>query len=498
MTEKAKEDRLELSDYRKLISLPDLMELYGFYEGARSSKDGVKMCRDELDENGNVKRKVDGSTKKQDIFIINKNKEGEYGYFDSGDLSTKHSVIDFFMAMHSKNMPPERSKRFGKVISYCKQYMANSEKFIRPEDSKYQIGKSGERDSNGFSRKWLGLKDLENTSFLDKRGIDKKIRTHRYFKPLIKNYINKTKDGKSYLHTAFLMVDQKGERGFAHRNDLYENKKSFGGCIGNRGQMACISVNKAEKLDIIIMTESLVDSMSHYELNYQSLKDKEVKYIDSAGSWESGHTRLLDYVSYHQKPDIIVSGFDNDLPGMKYNVQMLGNLDNRGYIYSKNNELFANSLVKVKTNQENRKVGRCEFIFVCKNQEQGLKYTARLRDLLEEYNLKNESEGFKGRYSSYLNSSSDKLVSVNVEFPNQIPYWQDMSEFLLEHRFSGDLSYKRELPHFLDFNNDLRLEKGIHPKFEYAMENDERVIIEKIDETKVINIARDHNETRVI
>ncbi len=417
----------DLNKYKKEISLPDfLISHFGFQESSeKSTRSNPRLENRETGE----------------IFIIKKNIAGYYTYWSPKDPEIKGKTILDFMQ--------ERLKREGKGASLYQVALTldnyiRSGKIVSTENSVFRLAEKRYEISSLEKE----IKPLMNQYFFKKRGISEHMLETPVFKNIFgeREYFDKKK-GKVYSNVVVKLFDETGLVGISQRN------LHFKGCLASRSEaLAATNPDRSRPVDVFYIGESMIDNVSHYEMNYDSLKDKNVVYFSSEGCLTPGQINLLQKSLDKIKPDKLVSLYDNDIAGQCFTLNLFGNI-------------------------------------VCKGMGEGI--TMRLKDNIKENFIECEfempeclselkSKDFPPRFFS--ESMSGDVILGNQEKVGEEAkvLWtvrfqrvlENVKEFVDKTRvFRLGETVGREMPLTNDFNDDIRVFKGIHPDWKIEQVN---------------------------
>ena len=155
--------------------------------------------------------------------------------------------------------------------------------------------------------------------FLGKRGIKSETLESPVFKDVFfsRKYKMLRKD---YYNTCVIMQNASGFQGISQRG-YYENGNSFKGIIGNKyGSLAVSNYDQSRPIDLILIGESMIDNVSHYQMKLLN-SNKNVVYVSTEGNITQGQIELIDFLLSHNNITDITNQlmyiFDNDLNGYK-------------------------------------------------------------------------------------------------------------------------------------------------------------------------------------
>lgn len=403
----------DLNEYKTKISLPDfLIDNYKF-----EPVEGSSACYPKL------KSRDTGQT-----IVVKMNKNGNYTYFDIHDDTIKgKSILDFLQNELSQNgkLPSLYS------IALILDNYIKSGQVVNPDNSRYYLTKS---DSD-LSLLLKEIEPLRDKSFLMSRGVSEEILGFRPFKDVFfeRSFF---KNEQVYKNTIVKMFNKSGVAGLSQRN--FE----FKGCLVSRYDSLAVSTpDKTRPIDIYFIGESMLDAVSHYEINNERLKDLNIVYFSSEGSLTAGQIELFQNSVNLVKPKNIISLFDKDIAGQGYNLKLFGNLiqEGRGEDIS----------TEVNMNADDSFVSLDITMLKC--------IADNKREILSTEFF---SESIKGEVELSVNEHGGN-ESWEIKFPKS---YENVNAFvdklqILRHA-NGNLS--REVPLTNDFNDDLRALKGVH------------------------------------
>ena len=297
-------------DFIKLkteISLPDFFLKLGWKFAPGSSPSSPKM--------------TDG----EHFYVIKKNKEGHFTYWDTHSELRGKTIIDFtkqHMYEQTGKMPTLRE--VGEILQ---TYLDNKE-LVLVKDSKYTVNNATLTED----QRTILYKQLKPYcgDFLQKRGISEEVLSSPTFSGTF--YSRKfNNNGKIYNNTCVMMVSEKGFEGISQRGIREEDKKSFKGFLGSKiGSIACSKFDKSRPIDIVYIGESMIDNASHFQIkNLKSTKN--ILYISAEGNMTTGQMELIKLLLNHHniKSENLFYIFDNDKQGYKYTIKLDDYLNNK-------------------------------------------------------------------------------------------------------------------------------------------------------------------------
>lgn len=291
-------------DFNKLkaeISLPDLLLHFGWSFAPGTSSAAVKM------------------TNGTDVYIIKKNKQGQQTYWDLHGTDRGKSCLDF--------MQQELYRQTGKMpslreVGEALQNFLNNHDIITTNNSTIKVT-DGSLDRNQLTLLRHELKPYSE-DFLEKRGIKSETLESPVFKDVFFSRKYKVLR-KVFYNTCVILQNANGFQGISQRG-YDENGKSFKGIKGNKyGSIAVSSYDPSRPIDLILVGESMIDNVSHYQMKLIN-SNKNVVYISTEGNITQGQIELIDFLLSHNNVTDITNQlmyiFDNDNNGYKYAIKL--------------------------------------------------------------------------------------------------------------------------------------------------------------------------------
>lgn len=320
-----------LKFYKTNISLPDfiLQSNLGFVVDPASTNHNVRLCRYQLDKNGDRIPKKGKGFEKEFSWVFKKKPDGIEIYFDfvTDDVvgEKKHHTIIDFVHEHLFNNHPSASVDWERLRSHLDAYL-ESDKFISPGESDFNLkkySKSASVTDRIFDNVLKPPSDI-NFNFLKHRSIPKEIFLLDMF-------------SKSYgVHEKTVMINNAPKmirnHAFYHKNaegkvvavqDCYiKNGKTEKLYSGERGAGIWITDfnNTDNERKVMIHGESGIDMISHYAINANRLRSSSVTYTAYGGqiAFEQLKTSQLRMNKLGIKDSVFA--FDNDKAGKKYTI----------------------------------------------------------------------------------------------------------------------------------------------------------------------------------
>jgi hypothetical protein len=476
--------KYDSNHFKTEISLPDFLKQYGFEVDKKgSSKNCAKMRNEETGE----------------ILLIRKTPTGIYIIWDPlNDLFRGSTIIDFVLEKH-KNDFPDRPFTFRDAANLLTDYI-DGKHFISAHTSYYKLDHE-KVESNIINREYNSLKPFTERTFLHKRGIEDFIIDSAIFKSKIYNHSFVDEKGVEHINTAFPLNGETEIVAISKRND------NFKGMIGEKDNGIFITKDPVNggKIDKLILTESAIDAISHYQINYDKLKDKKIRYISTEGAFSENQTELISKVINKQTPDEVCFGQDNDLEGTHQITKLLTNLrlDEKllKEVRKENHHIDIKSfksktdcwveityineavtLKEVKNKSDHKTLAENEKIKE-KAAEVRLQEITNVLDFFK--NANKDLKGISHEECPFGNSvsmdSKNNQAIVRITFNNHHFNWEKINRFIIDNKFKKyNIDFLREMPITKDFNDDLKAIKGIHPDYRITFDENRNPILEKV------------------
>lgn len=256
-------------------------------------------------------------------------------------------------------------------------------------------------------------------------------------------------DDRKIVNTAFPINSEDGTIGLIIRNKNLKEVDGF-------RDIGLWSSSQIDAPKSIIITESPIDSLSHYQLH----KPEKAIYYSTGGSPSSNQPTILQNEIYQLKPEQVVLANDNDLGGIKANIQILNKLE------GKHNDLE----IGLVTNEKYSALA----ILKSPNIDEA---ATRLENTL------NQGEDIKVAQARRTGDTT-----AEIQFPKKSAYFQKIEEHLIREKgLENQVVVQR--PFGKDFNEDLQnscpfsliKEKDEHRELigKYALASEAKEAIEK-------------------
>ncbi|OGX87127.1 hypothetical protein BEN47_11645 [Hymenobacter lapidarius] len=303
-------DPTELDRFKRDIDLVD----YASRTGYEVTKEGRNGHWHQLEKDGEK--------------LIVTRKDDHQVYLNVGDDRDKGSVIDF-----AKTRGGDGSGlNLGQVRQELREYLNDGPAPVRqyapaPDVSRLNalpVGDPGHERQQEEDRKTrlitevLGVRgELTDRSYLHGRGIDDTTIDSPAFQGRIF-----TAQQNEHKNTAFPLYNENGLASVEQKNEHYKNLLHL---PKNGIWVSHPTEGKETPVARIVVSESAVDSLSHYQLKHE--KDaKNTLYIATSGTPTEVQVALIQRVIDKQEPKEIVLANDRDAGGRQFNMNYMNEL----------------------------------------------------------------------------------------------------------------------------------------------------------------------------
>lgn len=428
-------------------------------------------------------------------------KYNEHYYFSqelaqAGDKKNHGSIIDL-VGMHY-NADYSSSLRI--VDNFLIHNRKLKENFNQVHIKPSEVNMESEAKRLG---QYHSIRPLEDSSFLNQRGISNETINDKRFSSVINNSLSE--DGR-HLNTAFPIHGTQGLIGFEIRNH------NFKGVMDQKNDgfwRSCL--DHSQKCESVILTESAIDALSHAQINGDKSNSL---YLSTAGNITSRQVELLQtildkgtavkgvltkeldprlygdvvltkdqkdhngkvvmdkddkavtisYVGYN-KPHKLVLGFDNDQAGKMLTVKTLGKLNVSEFFTRQENKALKDSEITVYSNKTTNS-GRVNWQMKGDDEKQ---IKEALTKVAECFNLKNKQFIGKLDEKAPFELTFDKN-QVDIRFKNQNKQWDLVTDAVKEIKFLNSPKLEIDRPITKDYNQDLKGYLGIDTVAEKKIE----------------------------
>ena len=437
---------IDYNKYKTQISLPEfLINEYNFTPVKGSSNKHPKLEHPDTGE----------------VYIVKKNTQGQFTYFDIHNDSVRgFTILDFLLAEHEKQSRPITLVQAAQMLD---EYI-DSGKSINPANSNFILNSEAVSESHLYTIAH-SLKPLSHLTedFLSSRGISAELLQHPFFLNTVweKPYLDENK--KLHHNVVFKMQNFSGQIAFSQRN------QQFKGCLGPRG--SCLTSSNVPRINEAVQKvyfgESMIDCISHFALNFDDLKDLNIAYLSSEGNLTGDQVKQFEkLLSQRQIPTFSLI-FDNDLAGHYYSAMTLGNLS----LPADFSDVSPSTAIPLKFSlseipfEINKNKDQSSFKFAVPFSFDIHEFTMYYSSVMHRANNVLHSVDPVTDPFSFLVNPSFKQLEYQVTFPSTSLHWKEAFNVIHQLKFSGTADIKRELPLLNDFNDDLTLFTGKNTKY---------------------------------
>ena len=264
--------------------------------------------------------------KNLDQIVVSKAASGDYLYFNRQNDRDRGSVIDFIKFRVENPLvdairPTPGKSIWGSVLDNARQFMN-----LLPEQRRTseQLQKSivpvenGDQYIPAFLAKTTALTD---TRYLNYRGINDETLHNPLFENTIRNHIHegvgKNEKPYKFVNTAFLQ---------SHKNNIVGLEIKAQGFQGQAkdslNSAAWWLSNNTLRTSSLLITESGIDSLSHYQLK----KPENTMYASASGQLTDNKIFELKRLIQDKGIKNVKLGFDNDEQGHIYDTKVIAGL----------------------------------------------------------------------------------------------------------------------------------------------------------------------------
>ncbi len=437
---------IDYNKYKTQISLPEfLINEYNFTPVKGSSNKHPKLEHPDTGE----------------IYIIKKNTQGQFTYFDIHNDSVRgFTILDFLLTEYEKQSQPITLVQAAKMLD---EYI-DSGKSINPANSNFILNSETVSESHLYTIAH-SLKPLSHLTedFLSSRSISQNLLQHPVFLNTVweKPYLDENK--KLHHNVVFKMQNFSGQLAFSQRN------QQFKGCLGPRGS-CLVSSNVPrtnEPVEKIYFGESMIDCLSHFALHFDDLENSNIAYVSSEGNLTTEQISQFEKLLLQRNIPCFSLIFDNDLSGHYYSAMTLGNL----FLPADFSDVSPSTSIPLKFSlneipfEINKNKDQSSFKFTVPFSFDIHEFTMYYSSVMHRANKDLHSVDPKTDPFSFLVKPSFNQLEYQVAFPSTPHHWKEASNVIHKLKFSGSVDIARELPLMNDFNDDLTLFTGKNAKY---------------------------------
>jgi len=396
-------DPKKLDNYKRINLVDFASSQYGYKIDSKDSTKKWPVLRNQND----------------DKMLMHQNENGQWSFTNLHNDSERGSIFDFI----NKEQP---KLSFKEIVDRLEKYEPSISATLEEHAS----------TANVFDKshlKHVSKINENNIMYLvHERKIDPEILLNDpKFKDKIQIY-----SSDKFKNIAFPITnDKKPISGFILKN------KEFSGYLKSSEHSNSLWVSnydRSKPVDKLFISESPIDSISHYQLNKKDLKNKNVVYMATGGSPTKGQINLVDkFVAAKALSNMdveqIESLFDNDLGGRQFAAKFNGELKS----------------IKKTDSPDLQHIG-----YSVKKDNPNIKATVNFSNTNEK-ELTSFSKRFdKEKFNIETSARQDGTSKVELTFPKESKeHWKDFTNGL------NDLNKNKvanTFPKLKDFNKELQ------------------------------------------
>ncbi|MBO3273119.1 biofilm formation regulator BssR [Hymenobacter defluvii] len=312
------EPELSFAQVKREINLVDLALTLGYEHNREKSGPNMEKGKFHVfDYRGN---------KNLDQIIISKSPSGDYMYFNRQNDRDKGSVIDFIKFRLENPLidgirPTPGKSIWGSVIDNARQFMNLPPEQRRTSENLQKTIAPIERGDQYIPNFLAKTTPLTDTKYLNCRGISNETLQNPLFENTVRNHVHEGigKNDKPYkfVNTAFLQ---------SHKNNIVGLEIKAQGFMGQAANSLNSAAwwlsNNTPRTNSLIVTESGIDSLSHYQLK----KPENTMYASGSGELTDNKIFELKRVIQDKGIKNVKLGFDNDEQGHLFDTKMIAGL----------------------------------------------------------------------------------------------------------------------------------------------------------------------------
>ena len=294
-----------------------------------------------------------------------------------------------------------------------------------------------------------GFNGFSNKNFFKNRGISENTINHKKFRGTIFSAEYKHQN-TTYRNTLFPLQTQNDLVGYDVRNEHYK------GTIGLKKAAFWRSNYDPTKPVQIILTDSPLDAIAHFELYGKKLEEeqgKNILYLSSAGTLQINQVKTLNKIINNKEftLDKISFGFDNKPTDQRFTTRALGNLK----FQENKNKILANAVVNpVFVNKEDNYI---EIKINTNTREDAISTLSYFHGLIDKYNkIQAKFSGQDKTYTVKEEILKDNSLNLQLEFNNHLGNWLTVNEMVKEFKFANSPKIEFLHPRGKDFNEELK------------------------------------------
>ncbi|MEP2026943.1 MAG: toprim domain-containing protein [Reichenbachiella sp.] len=315
----------EIADFKQNINLPSVAESLGFVlNKSKSSISTVVMAHPVNNETFHFFT----NAKTKDQLFRNIHNSKQVG-----------TVIDLYQLMSP-------GLNLGQVRVALRPFLN-----LPPTRRQFTISPSFQQRNPDDSVNQFIVHKLTNTHFLNSRGIkDDTLFSQKFNNTINQVHLHSSKYNKTFENTAFPIKHKGITLGLDVRNKTKEGSFKHAAATSKRS-LGVWTSNKPDQTDKILIVESPIDALAHYQSN--PIKNKGTFYIATNGQPSEQHVIIIKEFIDELDPPVIALGNDNDNAGIRFNINYLSQLQTNSDVNWKlelngNNFLEFNIVINIK------------------------------------------------------------------------------------------------------------------------------------------------------
>jgi len=292
----------KLDAYRRDINLIDFLEGEGFRVNPKKGPRHGKWV---------LLQDADGGRK----LLVTRAASGQYQFFNPEDDRDRGTIVDYVAAKLGADLRGKDGWR--QLFEYLDRHQGH----VQPVASGFLFPNAPPVPTGGsLSPEDFCLKPLTDPTYLLSRGITEKTLGSAEFWGKIFNRDHLDQRGFRHTNTVFPLEDEGGLAGIIIRNrhaNYINGNKAGGLWVSN-------AVGEGSPAELFVC-ESPIDALSYHQVQPPDSPGGRV-YVATAGTLSAAQPGAIQALIDRLRPQRVVLANDNDLSGMRYNLQLLGAL----------------------------------------------------------------------------------------------------------------------------------------------------------------------------
>lgn len=303
-------DPNELDRFKRDIDLVDYAQRYGYQVG----KEGKRGDWHQLEKDGEK--------------LIVTRKDDHQVYLNPGDDRDRGSVIDFTKTRGGDG----QGLNLGQVRRELREYLDGSPAPARVYATPPEVGRLNALPVGHPDQERQAEEDRKTRLISEVLGVKKELtdRTYVHGRGITDATIDSpafqgrvfTAQQNEHRNTAFPLYNEQGLASVEQKNEGYKNLLPL---PKNGIFVSHPTQGKDTPVERVVVSESAIDSMSHYQLKHE--KDpKNTLYVATSGQPTEAQIALIQRVIDKQEPKEVVLANDRDAGGRQFNINYLNEL----------------------------------------------------------------------------------------------------------------------------------------------------------------------------